>query len=251
MFTGLIQRIGKVARVARRGEGARLAFEFEPLPGSAGLLTGTMKVPGGAGLLTGTMKTPVRRPALPAIQGDPCIAPGESVAVNGVCLTVAAQGCGAFEADVLAETLECTTLGALRPGARVNLERALRPADRMGGHFVSGHVDAIGTVGDVHSRGRDVVLRVRCGAETMRGIAHKGSIAVDGVSLTVSAVGEDYFEVNLIPTTLSETTLGDLRTDDGVNLETDLLGKYALRAMARGGASGITLETLIGAGFGE
>jgi len=229
MFTGLIQRIGKVARVARHGEGARLAFEFAPW--------------------------------------DEELVLGESVAVNGVCLTVAscnslktspslAKGCPKggvveFEADVLDETLDCTTLGSLKDGARVNLERALRMSDRLGGHFVSGHVDATGTVSEVRQRGRDIVLRIRCEKDVMRGIVYKGSIAIDGVSLTVSAVQGVEFEVNLIPTTLTETTLGDRRLGDRVNLETDLLGKYALQAMERFVTKDITLETLVSAGFGE
>jgi len=212
MFTGLIQRIGKITRIARRGEGARLAFAFEPW------------------------------------QGDD-LAPGESVAVNGICLTVASRTQTTFETDVLAETLDCTTLGAFRSGGRVNLERALRLSDRMGGHFVSGHIDAIGTVTAIRRRGRDTVLRVRCGAGTMRGIVCKGSIALDGVSLTVSVADETEFEVNLIPTTLAETTLGDLRMDDNVNLETDLLGKYARNAVTQG--KGVTFEALETAGFGE
>jgi len=229
MFTGLIQRIGKVARVARHGEGARLAFEFAPW--------------------------------------EDDLTFGESIAVNGVCLTVAsctslktspslAKGCPKggvveFEADVLDETLDCTTLGSLKQGTRVNLERALRMSDRLGGHFVSGHVDAMGTVSEIRQRGRDTVLRVRCEKDAMRGIVYKGSIAIDGVSLTVSAVDDVELEVNLIPTTLTETTLGDRRVGDRVNLETDLLGKYALQAMERFASEDITLETLAAAGFGE
>jgi len=213
MFTGLIQRIGKVARVARHGEGARLAFEFAPW--------------------------------------DEELVLGESIAVNGACLTVAGTSHGLFEADVLDETLDCTTLGSFKQGARVNLERALRMSDRLGGHFVSGHIDAMGAVSEVRQRGRDTVLRVRCEKDTLRGIVYKGSIAIDGVSLTVSAVDDVEFEVNLIPTTLTETTLGERRVGECVNLETDLLGKYALQAMERFASKDITLETLAKAGFGE
>ena len=149
---------------------------------------------------------------------------GESIAVQGICLTVAHADGHGFEADVLDETLSCTTLGSLRVDSPVNLERALRLSDRLGGHILSGHVDGCGTVTAKSPRGRDTVLRIACADTLLKYIIHKGSIAVDGVSLTVSALLPDSFEVNLIPTTLRDTTLGTCSVGTAVNLETDLIG---------------------------
>jgi len=215
MFTGLIQRVGTLQRRLRRDGGVCLEIATEPWP-------------------------------------DP-LQHGESIAVQGVCLTLTASTrAGHFEVDVLDETLDCTSLGQLRDGSRLNLERALRPSDRLGGHFVSGHVDAPGRLLAIRPRGRDVVFQIAAGPEAARYIVYKGSIAVDGVSLTVSAVHEDgSFEVNLIPTTLADTTLGERRPGDLVNLETDILGKYVERLLQPGGRAmaGVTLATLSEAGF--
>ncbi len=155
---------------------------------------------------------------------------GESVAVQGVCLTVVEPAATSFAADVSPETLTRTTLGALRAGARVNLERALRLSDRLGGHLVLGHVDAAVPAVSVH-RGQEFwTARISVPAALAPEVAEKGSVTVDGVSLTVSALGEGWFEVALIPTTLAGTTLSGLRAGDLVNLETDVLAKYVRRA---------------------
>lgn len=157
----------------------------------------------------------------------PC---GASVAVNGVCLTLA-DGAGrdslaAF--DVIHETLQRTNLGRLAPGARVNLERSLRVTDRIDGHFVQGHVDGLGRVLRVEDRGPEWKLWVTTGAEAMGAIVAKGSVALDGVSLTVVEVRGETFSVALIPTTLERTTLGRLRAGDAVNIETDLIARVVL-----------------------
>jgi riboflavin synthase len=154
---------------------------------------------------------------------------GDSISVNGVCLTATSLPEGAFTADVMHESLRRSSLGALEPGSKVNLELALRAADRLGGHFVQGHVDGMGTVWDVREEGFSVVVTVGAGPEILRYVIEKGSIAVDGVSLTVSALGDDWFQVSLIPETLQRTTLGSATTGTPVNLEVDVLAKYIER----------------------
>ena len=211
MFTGLVQRTGTLSRIVRPGGGAALRVGVgSPWP-------------------------------------DGPLAPGESVAVQGVCLTVAtALAGGGFVADVLEETLDRTAFAALPDGARVNLERALRAGDRLGGHLVQGHVDGVGRVAEIRPRAHDVVLRIAADAPLLEGVVWKGSVAVDGTSLTVSALSDEggWFEVNLIPTTLRGTSLGDRRAGDPVNVETDVVGKYVARLMGAarragaGGASG-------------
>lgn len=209
MFTGIIQRIGRVRRISR-GEGLVLEIGFDPWPAP--------------------------------------LAHGESVAVNGVCLTVAAFDATHFTAHVLRETESRSTLAGLKPGARVNLERAVRAGEPLGGHIVSGHVDARGRVAGWERRGRDRRLTVCCGAAMAAAMVEKGSIAIDGVSLTVTSVGRDRFSVDLIPTTLTDTILGDLIAGDEVNLENDALGKYARRAVAPT-SGGLTEAQLRAAGF--
>jgi riboflavin synthase len=154
---------------------------------------------------------------------------GDSISVNGVCLTATSLPDGAFTADVMHETLRRSSLGALEPGSKVNLELALRAADRLGGHFVQGHVDGMGTVWDVREEGFSSVVSIGAPAEIMRYVIEKGSIAVDGVSLTVSGLGDDWFQVSLIPETLQRTTLGEATTGTPVNLEVDVLAKYIER----------------------
>jgi len=193
VFSGLVSAVGEVRGVGRRGGGARLAVGCS-LPGE-----------------------PLER--------------GESVAVQGACLTVAQPIAGGFEADLSSETLARTTLGALRVGARVNLERALRLSDRLGGHLVLGHVDATAHVVSAQLGREFGTIRFGLPAALAPEVAEKGSIAVDGVSLTVSRLGAGWFEVALIPTTLAGTTLAALRPGDLVNLETDVLAKYARRAV--------------------
>lgn len=209
MFTGLIQRIGTVKRVSR---GAGLVLEI-------------------------AADTPWAKP----------LEPGESIAVNGVCLTAAKCAESRFTADVLRETESRTGLGDLVPGAKVNLERALRAGDAMGGHIVQGHVDCRGTVIAKEPKGRDFQLRVRCGRVLAAQSVLKGSITIDGVSLTISALGDDWLGVDLIPTTREETTLGTRKIGESVNLEGDIVGKYVAKAAAP--KSMLTEEALIRAGF--
>jgi riboflavin synthase len=154
------------------------------------------------------------------------LAEGDSVAVNGVCLTATSVADGGFDADVMPETLRRTALGALGAGDPVNLELALRASDRLGGHMMQGHVDTTGTVAEVREEGFARVVRVAAEADVLRYVVEKGSIAVDGVSLTVSTVGDDWFEVSLIPETLTRTTLGGAEPGRVVNLEVDVLAQY-------------------------
>jgi riboflavin synthase len=154
---------------------------------------------------------------------------GDSIAVNGVCLTAVAIDGGAFEADVMEETLQRTSLGALDAGATVNLERPLRIGDRLDGHFVQGHVDGVGTIESIEEREHSRLVRVSAPPEILRYIVEKGSIAVDGVSLTVVSVDDSGFAISLIPETLERTTLGDAREGTSVNLEADILAKYAVK----------------------
>ena len=207
MFTGLIQKIGKVRRISR-GTGLVLEIGFEP------------------------WVSPLEE--------------GESVAVNGVCLTVVRCDATRFTAEVLRETESRTGLGSLVPGACVNLERALRAGDAMGGHLVQGHVDCRGKVMARVPKGRDFQLRVRSGRVLAAQSVLKGSIAIDGVSLTISAIGDDWIGVDLIPTTARETTLGGLKVGDEVNLEGDIIGKYVAKASQ---SSGLTEAALAAAGF--
>jgi riboflavin synthase len=157
------------------------------------------------------------------------LADGDSVAVNGVCLTATAVANGGFKADVMNETLRRSSLAGLAAGSKVNLELPLRAADRLGGHFVQGHVDGVGGVWDMRDEGFSRVVTVGVPADLMRYVVEKGSIAIDGVSLTVSALGDDWLQVSLIPETLERTILGDVSVGQAVNLEVDVLAKYIER----------------------
>ena len=202
MFTGIIEELGKLAGLDRAADSV----------GSAGT----------AGTATLTVDAPL-------VAGD--LRPGSSVAVNGVCLTVTRAGGGQFAADVMGETLAVTSLGALAPGSPVNLERPVRADGRLDGHLVQGHVDGTGTVTERRPAGNWQVLRIELAPSLQRYVVHKGSVAVDGVSLTVSAVGGSWFEVSLIPETLARTTLGVLAPGDQVNIEVDVLAKYVERLL--------------------
>jgi riboflavin synthase len=162
------------------------------------------------------------------------LAAGDSVAVNGVCLTAVEPHVDGFAADVMPETLRRSSLGPLRPGAEVNLELPLRAGDRLGGHVVQGHVDGTGRVEAVRDDGNARVLRIAAAPEQLRYVVEKGSIAVDGVSLTVSAIEDEAFEVSLIPETLERTTLGAAAAGRTVNLEVDVLAKYVEKLVSRG-----------------
>lgn len=159
---------------------------------------------------------------------------GDSIAVNGVCLTVVKMGMESFTADVMAETLNKTNLGYLKPGEAVNLERALRLGDRLGGHLVSGHVDGVGSILKLEKKEISTVVFIKAPGEVMRYVIKKGSIAVDGTSLTVVDAGSNYFSVSLIPHTWHQTVLGRKRPGDLVNLECDIIGKYVDKLLNEG-----------------
>ena len=192
IFTGLVADLGTVADTALTTQGMRLALES--------------------------------RLAAKLAEGD-------SIAVNGVCLTATGLCGDRFGADVMHETLRRSSLGDLAPGARVNLELSMRAGDRLGGHFVQGHVDGVGAVAEIEDDGFARVVRIDAGPEILRYVVEKGSIAVDGVSLTVSAVDAQSLSVSLIPETLERTTLGSVEPGDPVNLEVDMLAKYVEKLM--------------------
>jgi riboflavin synthase len=171
------------------------------------------------------------------------LAAGDSISVNGVCLTAARVEDGVFEADAMHQTLKLTTLGELEAGSPVNLELALLPTDRMGGHVVQGHVDGTGTVASVEPDGFSRRLRVELPAELLDFVVERGSIAIDGVSLTVSALGDGWLEVSLIPETLERTTLGRAGPGAQVNVECDVLARYIRRFAGRGGTGVSPLPT--------
>ena len=173
---------------------------------------------------------------------------GESVAVQGACLTVISDHDSILQADLLDETLRRTALGNLKIGSRVNLERALAVGERLGGHLVTGHVDECGILEQVCPAGRDQIWRIRCSRKLAQQTVEKGSVTIDGVSLTVSALGDTWVEVNLIPHTLAATSLCERRVGDPINLEGDLIGKYVARLLGVKAPS-ITEELLAENGF--
>lgn len=176
---------------------------------------------------------------------------GESIAVNGICLTVVAFSGGTFTADVSPESMACTTLSELGPGNPVNLERALRMGDRLGGHLVSGHVDGVAVLQEKSQDGNAVRLRFRMAAELNRFVVEKGSITIDGISLTVNQVSEETFSVAIIPQTLAATNLHHRQPGSRVNIETDIIGKYVARLLGQRGEvkSSIDLDFLAKHGF--
>ena len=177
---------------------------------------------------------------------------GESIAINGVCLTVTRFAEGSFSADVSPETLDCTTLGKLVSGSRVNLERALRLSDRLGGHLVTGHVDGLAKIVERRQEGNAWRFRFQGDASLCNQLVDKGSVAVDGISLTVNQVKDDSFALAVIPHTFAMTTLQERKVGDEVNIETDLIGKYVARFLKHDGHGkprGVTMETLAKHGF--
>jgi len=170
--------------------------------------------------------------------------PGDSVSVSGVCLTVTNSEQGRFTADISTETLSKSTLGSLKPGVAVNLERAMTLSGRLGGHIMYGHVDGVGVIREIRPEGEARVFHIQSDPSIMKFIVYKGAIAVDGVSLTISAVRRDGFELALIPTTLERTTLKDARPGVRVNLETDIIGKYVSSYMDGDRRGGVTPEFL-------
>jgi riboflavin synthase len=179
------------------------------------------------------------------------VALGDSIAVSGVCLTAIAIGDGSFAADVSTETLDCTTLGSLKVGDVVNLEKALTPSSRLGGHIVSGHVDGVGELVSRRPDSRSERLVFRVPEALSRYIAHKGSVCIDGISLTVNEVRGNEFGVNIIPHTNERTTLQDCKAGRKVNIEVDVISRYLERLLQQGSMAeaGITLDKLQKAGF--
>ncbi len=194
MFTGIIEELGSVRSIEERGENARIVI-------NACVVT------------EGTNH-------------------GDSIAVNGVCLTALDIHDDSFAADVSRETLLRSTLGTLKPGAPVNLERAVTPATRLGGHMVQGHVDARGQFVSIESHGESWTLRIAYPPEIARYLVFKGSVAVEGISLTIANLTEDYFDIAIIPKTWEVTNLSRLKPGDSVNLEVDVIGKYVERLLA-------------------
>lgn len=188
MFTGIIEELGSVRSIEERGENARLVI-------AAHIVT------------EGTNH-------------------GDSISVNGVCLTALNIGPDSFAADVSKETLQRSTLGSLKPGAPVNLERAVTPATRLGGHIVQGHVDARGQFVGVDNHGESWTVRIAYPKEIARYLVFKGSVAVEGISLTIAGLTDDYFEIAIIPKTWEVTNLSHLKPGDNVNIEVDIIGKY-------------------------
>ncbi|MDX1812194.1 MAG: riboflavin synthase [Gammaproteobacteria bacterium] len=217
MFTGIIQSLGNIKRIEQKGGDCRFHIDTGSLP-------------------------------MDSVQQ------GDSIAVNGVCLTAINPDSQGFEADVSGETLSKSTLGSLKAGSKVNLEKALTLATPLGGHLVSGHVDGVGRVINRYNDGRSVRFEIEAPAELAKYIAQKGSICVDGISLTVNKVNGAVFELNIVPHTLDVTTIGDYQNGQQVNLEVDLLARYLERLMlgdkaAESGATGITEGFLREHGF--
>ena len=185
------------------------------------------------------------------VQSDAHI--GDSIAVNGICLTVTSFDTRGFRAAVMPETMRRTSLAGLTHGSPLNLERALLPTMRLGGHFVSGHIDGVGEIRELHEEGNAILMTVAADDEILRGIVEKGSVALDGISLTVAVVGVRDFTVSLIPHTRTVTNLGAKRVGSPLNIETDILGKYALKLLGGGKSAasgcGITQEFLLQNGF--
>jgi riboflavin synthase len=216
MFTGIIEELGRVRSVERRGEGVRVRFE-------ARVVT------------EGTHE-------------------GDSVSVNGVCLTALDVRRDSFAADGSRETLQRSTLGTLRAGSPVNLERAVTPATRLGGHIVQGHVDARGRFLSAEDHGGSWTVRIAYPPDIARYLVFKGSVAVEGISLTIAALAPEHFEIAVIPKTWALTNLSHLRPGDPVNLEADIIAKYVERILALGpplktDASSLTMDKLSDMGF--
>tara|TARA_R110001592_G_scaffold295594_2_gene565704 strand:- start:49134 stop:49799 length:666 start_codon:yes stop_codon:yes gene_type:complete len=218
MFTGIIQAVGTVAAMQPTGGDLRLRIH-----------TGQLSLDD--------------------------VALGDSICTNGVCLTVIELPGDGYWADVSVETLDFTTLGALQRGSRVNLEKALTPASRLGGHIVSGHVDGVGEIVGLQEDARSIRVEVSAPAELAKYIAHKGSICIDGTSLTVNTVAGNRFELNIIPQTMAETIFGEYRSGSRVNLEVDVIARYLERLVLGDTAAdpnvtaGLSLETLAENGF--
>ena len=211
MFTGIIEEMGSVKALRREAGAARLTISASTVLGSTAL--------------------------------------GDSICVNGVCLTVVDMGKSEFSADVANETLKVTDLGGLHVGQKVNLERALQLSARIGGHLVTGHVDAVGRIREKRQEGNSWRVFIKAPETALRYIIKKGSVAVDGISLTVADVDITGFSIAMIPHTAKLTTLGFKSAGDSVNLETDIIGKYVERLLSGRVDGGLNLEFLKGHGF--
>ena len=211
MFTGLIEDIGTIGKLERKGGGTLLVVNH-------GAVLDDLKL-------------------------------GDSVAVDGVCLTITELSSPSFSVEVSAETMRRTILDAKKPHEKVNLERALRLSDRLGGHLVTGHVDEVGTIASIVPEGSSQKITITVSAKTNRYVVEKGSVAVDGISLTVNEVRDDCFSVNIIPYTASKTTLTERRPGDKVNVEADILGKYLERLVSKKPQGKIDAQFLSEHGF--
>ncbi|MFA4885486.1 MAG: riboflavin synthase [Desulfotomaculaceae bacterium] len=215
MFTGIVEELGVISAVRRGADSAQLIIEAEKV-----------------------------------LEGSRV---GDSILVNGVCLTAVHFGAASFTADVMAETLDKSNLGSLKTGDRVNLERALRLSDRLGGHLVSGHIDAVGKIAGQQRHDIATLIDIKAPAVVMRYIIKKGSVAIDGTSLTVVDLGPESFQVSLIPHTAHLTTLGFKKAGDTVNLEGDMIGKYVEKLMNlqenKAGKSNLSMSFLAEHGF--
>lgn len=174
---------------------------------------------------------------------------GDSIATNGVCLTVTELGDDFYKAEVMVETINSTNFKTLSRGEPLNLERALSPSKRLDGHIVQGHVDGVGEIVNILKRGHEIVYRIKFDSDNFKYIADKGSIALDGISLTVSKVGENYFEVSIIPTTIADTNLASKNLGEKINIETDIIGRYVYNFVNTKEASKITKNFLLENGF--
>jgi riboflavin synthase len=218
MFTGIIEELGRVRSLEKRGEGVRMTVE------ARAVTEGTRE--------------------------------GDSISVNGVCLTALEVNRDSFAADGSRETLQRSTLGSLRAGSFVNLERAVTPATRLGGHIVQGHVDGRGRFLSAEEHGGSWTVRIAYPPELARYLVFKGSVSVEGISLTVAALADEYFEIAVIPKTWEVTNLSHLRSGDAVNIEADIIAKYVERILTVGArqneaaqTSGLTLEKLADLGY--
>lgn len=212
MFTGLIQKIGELVSVQTGAQEGRLVVRADPW--------------------------------------EAPLAIGESLCVSGACLTLASAAGGRMTFDALQETFQRTNLGRKQPGDRVNLERALRAGDPLGGHIVTGHVDGVGILRSRRRAGRDWVLEISAERTLLEGLVPKGSVACDGVSLTIAELSNEGFSVHIIPHTWEQTALADLQPGQDVNIETDILGKYVRRLLQQNAsATSVTWESLQRAGF--
>ena len=174
---------------------------------------------------------------------------GDSIATNGVCLTVTELSDDFYKAEVMVETINSTNFKTLSLGEPLNLERALSPSKRLDGHIVQGHVDGVGEIVNILKRGHEIVYRIKFDSDNFKYIAEKGSIALDGISLTVSKVGENYFEVSIIPTTIADTNLANKKVGEKINIETDIIGRYVYNFVNTKEPSKITKNFLLENGF--